>query len=420
MDGRFDLPNLSPGKYTVQAVVLHPYEGFSMVQTPVQGKVIEVRPGDRIRDFEIRVNPPADHAISGQVHDASGRPMRQLAVSTLSSQALTGDDGAFRLEGLDLMGSSSCPLVFGSQVTLSAVPVNSTNVTLVWPDKGGIRGMVSDANTGAKIPSFEVTVPIVRLSAAGAFCERPHVGVKGQDGTFSLTGLPEGEADIVISTETNGTQRFTTRVVAGAMSQLECQLKGPAILEGYTTLNGKPRQTWVILNGEWIYSNSKGYFKFYKHPDGDYTVWCFGDEYWHRYAEVKLKPGQTTRLDLDMGGSCTVTGSVMFAKGSAIGCHIRLASRPAPNGWDGGRPNPDERVLAMDYVRVSGGQYHLRNLPSGRYYLMAATSSPSTYQYKPMLSKVIELKEGDSLSLDLDLTTTDARSDFLISTGNGH
>jgi zinc transport system permease protein len=34
------------------------------------------------------VTPPADHAISGQVCEAGGQPLRQLAVSTLSSQSL--------------------------------------------------------------------------------------------------------------------------------------------------------------------------------------------------------------------------------------------------------------------------------------------------------------------------------------------
>jgi hypothetical protein len=409
-NGVFAMPNLSPGKYVIQAVLMHSYAGFSMVQTPVKGKLIEVGPGDRIQNFEIRVYPPAEHAISGQVRDAKGRPMRQLEVSALGSQTLTGEDGSFRLEGLDFIGASSCPLVFSHHVTIPAVPMNSTNINLVWPDKGGIRGTVRNASTGSSITSFEVSVPIVKLSEAGAFCERSHVAMKGgQDGTFSLTGLPEGEADIVISTEDRGTQRFVTRVVAGKMTELECRMKGPAILEGYTTLNGKPRPTWVILNGEWIYSNTKGHFQFHKQPDGDHTVWFFGDENWHRYADVTLRPGETTHLDMEVGGSCAVTGSVFFPQDSAHGCYIRLAERPAPDGWEGGRPNPTDRVLACTYVNESGGKFQLHNIPPGRYYLMVAPASPAEYRYKPVLSKVVELKEGESLSLDLDLTVPEKK-----------
>ena len=108
-----------------------------------------------------------------------------------------------------------------------------------------------------------------------------------------------------------------------------------------------------------------------------------------------------------MGGSCEVRGSIVFPDEESSCCMVRVTSKPAPDGWsDGGRPSPEEFVLSYDVVRQSGGKYRLREIPPGRWYLMAGIHRRFMNRYMLTMSRVIELKEGETLSLDLDLTET--------------
>lgn len=186
---------------------------------------------------------------------------------------------------------------------------------------------------------------------------------------------------------------------------------GPAVFEGRTTLDGKPQSTTIVIGDAWLRSNEDGTFRFDQFPNGDYTIWFPGSDYgegdgWnYRSAEVHLKSGETTRLEMELGGSCEVCGSVTFPKEDAS-CMVRLASKPAPGGWsDSGRPSPDEFVLAYSNAEHSGEEYRLRAIPPGRYYLMAGRRNRSfMHRYLLATSQVIELKEGETLSFHLDLT----------------
>ncbi|MDD5708030.1 MAG: hypothetical protein PHR35_19095 [Kiritimatiellae bacterium] len=67
------------------------------------------------------------------------------------------------------------------------------------------------------------------------------------------------------------------------------------------------------------------------------------------------------------------------------------------------RPNPEDSVLAIAYVRRSGESYMLRNIPPGRYWLMLGINAPHSYRSQVVFCKEVELEADRELSLDLSV-----------------
>ncbi|MBP7744810.1 MAG: carboxypeptidase regulatory-like domain-containing protein [Phycisphaerae bacterium] len=417
-NGAFELPDVYPGEYAI-IVYGAPPNGWHMFQVPVAGRVVDVKPGARVAGFEIRINPAEEFAISGRVRDARGNPVPRLFVATsictgFPWYAETNNAGEFRIEGLDGTGLTSFKVNFGHEgLALLNVPLNTRDLNLVMPDKGSIPGMVRDARTGAAVTDFEVEVPSVRLPDSGAVWERPQVQVeRGADGNFTISNVPAGEATVIVRAARFGAQRFTLPVAASRDNPLECKLVGPAVLTGRTTLDGAPRGVAIVIADKWLGSDENGAFRFDQFPNGDYTVWFPGGDYTEGYgcnyrsAAVQLRSGETTRLDMEVGGTCEVRGTVKFT-GDEPDCVVRIASKPGPDRWpDMGRPGPGDFVLAYCGVRQSGGEYRLRALPPGRYTLTVGRHRPELHVYVSALSRVVELKDGETLQLDLDVPPT--------------
>jgi len=417
-NGTFKLPDIFPGEYAV-IVYGAPPNGWHMFQVPVAGRVVDVKPGARVEGFEIRINPADEFAISGQVRDARGNAVPRLFVATAICTgfpwyAETNAAGEFRIEGLDGTGLTSFKVNFGHEgLALLNVPLNTRDLNLVMPDKGSIPGMVRDARTGAAVTDFEVEVPSVRLPDSGAVWERPQVQVEhGADGNFTISNVPAGEATVIVRAARFGAQRFTLPVAASRDNPLECKLVGPAVLEGRTTLDGAPRGVAIVIADKWLGSDENGAFRFDQFPNGDYTVWFPGGDYTEGYgcnyrsAAMQLRSGETTRLDMEVGGTCEVRGTVKFTDDEPD-CVVRIASKPGPDRWpDMSRPGPEDFVLAYCGVRQSGDEYRLRAIPPGRYTLTVGRHRPELHVYVSALSRVVELKDGETLQLDLDVPPT--------------
>ena len=88
---------------------------------------------------------------------------------------------------------------------------------------------------------------------------------------------------------------------------------------------------------------------------------------------------------------------------------MRVASKPAPDGWSSSSlPDPEDGVLAYDHVLRSGEEYRLGQVPAGRWYLMVGLSGGYVNGMTPIASREIELKDGEALELDFDLTESGA------------
>ncbi|MBN1510554.1 MAG: hypothetical protein JXB13_00935 [Phycisphaerae bacterium] len=234
-DGRFEIPAMAPGKYSI---IVYGPTSLKYRQIPIRGSTLDVKPGERVENFEIVLNPPEDFTVSGHVRDAKGNPVRGLFVWIGKGHEhpwwdSTDAEGAYHILGLDGIGETSFKIRFGyGGPAIPDVPLNAANVDIAIPDKGTIDGLVLDAETGEAIASYEIKVPIVRLAQGKAIWEEPPVEIeKRPDGTFRIADVPAGEATIEIRTEKLGTQQFTTRVQAGKVSALECVMQAPAASE---------------------------------------------------------------------------------------------------------------------------------------------------------------------------------------------
>jgi len=418
-NGVFDMPSVAPGKHRIIVYHRSPIGGDrSMQQVPVKRRFLEVKSGDRVEDFEIVVHPPEDFAIAGNVRDAAGNPMAGINVDTFIPHGRhwwtkTDDTGAFCLEGLDGIGQSSFKVHFNGvsgagsyKLNIPDVPLNTKDIELIIPDNGTIHGAVRNAKTGEAVTTYEVTVPVVNLLDSGAVWPEPHVEIeRNEDRSFSISNVPAGQVTVEVRAGWLGVQRFVTSIEADKTNPLECEMLGPAVFAGRTTMDGEPRRTTIVINGEWLGSDDAGNFSFDKFPNGTLMAWFWVHDGWHRSVEVNLKSGETTRRDVELGGSCEIGGTVKFPDDEESFCTVRLAAKDAPDGWyEFGRPAVEECVLAYSHVRESGDGYRLRGIPAGRWYLMAGKYRPSMHRSLLASSKVVELKERESLTVDFDLT----------------
>ena len=419
-DGIFDMPNAASGKYRIVVYKESSFGGDrSMQQVPIKGRFIQVESGEHVKNFEIVVNPAEDFTISGHVLNSEGSPMKGIVVDTFIPHGRhwwtkTDENGAFLIEGLDGMGQSSLKVHFNGilgagnyKLCIPEVPINTKDVDLIVPGTGSIQGTVRNAKTGELIPTYEISVPVVYLPDSEAVWEEPCVRIEvNEDGIFTISDIPAAEAVVEISANGLGAQRFTVPIEANKITPLDYEMEGPAVFAGKTTSKGKPRKTTIVINGEWVGTDDEGNFRFDKYPNGELQVWFFVYDGWHRTVEVNLKSGETTWLDMELDGTCDIHGKVILPDDEDF-CNIRLAGKPSPDGWyEFGRPGVEECVFTYSRVNVSGGEYQMKNIPAGQWYLMAGKYRPSMHRSILGASRFIELKEGESIRVDFDLTET--------------
>ena len=414
-EGRFSVAGVAPSLLEIQ---VGSKEG-NFYQYPVNRRRLDLASGNSPESIELVVRPADDFAIAGRVTDAAGRPLEHVWVDTYIPSGShwtdwTDKQGAFRLRGLDGIGTTTFSVGFNASGdwVLRDVPLNATNVHLIVPDEGQLLGSVFDAQTGKAVKKFEVEVVQFRCPDSGAVREKSYYRPRYlPDGRFELDGVPAGVATFDISAPGLGTQRFDVDVAAGAQTSATFEMKGPAVLEIDVAKDGDPTNVNLCAPGWKGGCTSNGHVRIDSGPNGKHRVWFF-DGYnssWQRSAEVELRSGETTRLAVDVGGTCEIRGKVVWPDEYAH-CEVRLASKPARDGWTTchGLPNPEEGVIAYDHVSRSGEEYRLGPVPAGRWYLMVGMDDRYVYRMTPIESREIELKDGETLELDFDLTESGA------------
>jgi hypothetical protein len=313
---------------------------------------------------------------------------------------------------LDGIGQSSVRLNFNGvpgaesyKLALRDVPVNAAGLTLKVPSNGSVAGQVRDAKTGAGVTDFDVTVPFVTLLDSGAVWEDPSIRIERRaDARFGLTNVPAGLATVEIRAGNLGAQRFTVEVEADATVSLDCEMRGPAVVAGTTALEGAPRKTTIVVNGEWLSSDDAGNYRFDSYPNGPLTLWFFMGDGWHRTAVIELVSGETVGLDMEMGGSAEIHGSIRF-EDTGVFHTVRLAANPSPDGWlEVGRPTPEEHVLAYAHVHPPAGDYLLRSIPPGRWHLMVGRYEPAMHRSVLVDARIVDVGPNSTTVVDYDFS----------------
>ena len=413
-EGRFTVAGLAPCLHEIHVGI--PEGHFH--QYPVNRRRLDLASGRAPEFLELVVRPAEDYAIAGRVTDAAGRPLEHVWVDTYNPSGSHWSDrtdaqGAFRLRGLDGVGTSTFAVGFkaSGDWVLRDVPMNATNVHLKVPDTTRLPGSVIDAQTGKAVKKFEVDVVRFRCPDSGAVCEKSYYRPRHlSDGRFELRGVPAGVATFDVSAPGLGTQRFDVEVAAGASTAATFEMKGPAVLEIDVAKDGVSTNVNLCAPGWKGGCTSNGHVRIDSGPNGKHRVWFFEDKNlsWQRSAEVELRSGETTHLAIDVGGTCEIRGKVVWPD-EYVYCAVRVASKPAPDGWTShGLPDPEDGVLAYDHVLRSGAEYRLSSVPAGRWHLMVGLDGRYEHRMTPIESREIELKDGETLELDFDLTASGA------------
>ncbi len=412
--GAFTLADAAPGYYRV--IVYRPMRSAdrNMQQVPLEGRFLEIRSGETIDDFIIRVHPPEAFAISGRVVDGAGNSIAGIGVDSFIPHGrhwwtTTGDDGAFRIDGLDGMGTSQFKVYFNDvpgaddfTLSLRDIAANAHDITMTVPDRGAIAVSVVDAATGASVEGFEIAVPVLRLPDSGAVWEKPQVQIAHElGGRCVVSDIPAGVATLEIRAGHLGAQRFEVSVRAHETASVECAMKGPAVVSGRTTLDGKPHKTTIVIGDEWLSSDDAGNYRFDAHPNGPLTMWFFMGDGWHRTATVDLASGSTVTQDMEMGGPGVIRGTMNYTDDGAFRT-IRVAAIPAPDGWyEFGRPSPEEHVLHYAHIHQPGGEYRLDNIPAGRWHFMVGRYEPAMHRAVLVESRIVEITDDTPIAIDI-------------------
>lgn len=412
--GAFTLANAAPGYYRVIVYRPMPSADRSMQQIPLEKRFLEIKSGETIDDFVIRVNPPEMFAISGRVVDANGKPIERIGVDSFIPHGRhwwyqTTADGAFRIDGLDGIGMSRLRVYFNDipgaesfKVYLSDVPVNTRDITFTIPGKGTIAGKAVNTRTNATVNTVEVSVPLVKLPDSGASWETPQVNIEHSgDGKFLLANVPAGIATVEVRAEGLGAQRFEVEVHADATTALDCRLRGAAIVEGNVTLDGKPHKTGIVIGDDWMSTDDAGHFRYDKYPNGPLTIWFFENDGWHRTATVNLLSGETVTQNMEMGGPGKIRGTIQYVDDGAFRT-VRVAAIPAPDGWyEFGRPSPEEQVLHYTHIHKPGSDYRLDNIPVGRWHFMVGRYEPAMHRAVIVESRIVEIEDETPIVIDI-------------------
>ena len=165
-DGAFSWANVAAGKHALQA-------------RPPSDRIAEplgfAMPADRdLGGLELVLREKAPGYIAGHVVDPDGRPVAGFPVNAILgsktvSRAATGEDGAFRLEGLGDAESYTITGYSGEHWTSrqAGVALYTTDVTIVAMKRGRIVGRVIDEATRRPIEHFEVRAVFIRTEPGG-------------------------------------------------------------------------------------------------------------------------------------------------------------------------------------------------------------------------------------------------------------
>src|SRR5688572_26774282 len=165
-DGAFSWTNVAAGKHVLAARV-----PSDRIAEPLAFTM----PSDRgVADLDLVLRQKAPGYIAGHVVDPEGRPVAGFPVNAMLgskpvARAATGEDGAFRLEGLGDAESYTITGYSGEHWSSrqAAVALYTTDVTIVAMKRGRIVGRVIDEATRMPIEHFEVRAVFIRTEPGG-------------------------------------------------------------------------------------------------------------------------------------------------------------------------------------------------------------------------------------------------------------
>jgi hypothetical protein len=386
-EGRFRIAGLVPGaavSLSVQAPGLR--GGLSSVRLPLEGSPALVA---------IQLEPAA--ALAGRLTDAKGRPIAGAVVTLQeppSPRVLTGDDGRFLLDGLAPGRREAVALrPGGRRLARAAVDLREgpNRLDLTTPPGLPISGRVVDEQ-GAPVPA-------ARLFLEGEDPEDRWLAVGAEDGSFRLTGIPEGDYRLsVLAAGFAQPEPRPVRIAGAPLHGLTLRVGRGGSITG-SLIGLAPRDlNGLVIRARAARSQRLGLAD----PDGRYLISDVPPGHWEvtvqtgtgrqALGSVDVVPGKETVLDLRLTSGITLTGRLLVdgrpASGTLLATAADLSEARDRGGWS---------------PTGADGAFTVAGLTPGSYLLLAVVDNALW----PV--KTVELTADREISIEIATGTVTGR-----------
>lgn len=249
VSGRFELPGLAPGTWTVGLVAGDRGHGAPPAPDP---RTVTIEEGETL---EVDLRLPAAHGVtvSGTVRRGGGAVAGAMVLftPTITGPSRSGEtaaDGRYEVDGLS-PGEYSV-LVLGLEKRLT-IPVGTRGLRHdVELPAGDVRGRVLDATTrepveGAAVRAYSVSGESLGKPISG--------GVSGADGGYVVSGVDDGDLALQVDMEGYATETRRVRVSGGGLDGQDFYLMpGSAISGRIVDVAGRPvaGATFTLRDGQ--------------------------------------------------------------------------------------------------------------------------------------------------------------------------
>jgi protocatechuate 3,4-dioxygenase beta subunit len=355
-----------------------------------QPKPVEIPEGEDLEGIEILLSQGA--VVEGHVTGSNGRPLAGALVQVAPRPApvpeiglptaQTGQDGAYRLEGVPpgRRSLSAEHPEHPSAVAEVEVRPGTNALDLRLEDGWEVSGQVVDGG-GRPVPGARVTVSSKSSSRQA---------VSGADGAFRVTAVSEGRSRVEAEKEGYAPARpgVEVQVADGPVSGVEVRLDpGGAIVGrilglGHEDLSRLEISASGPAGGAAGRIDPSGAYRVDTLPAGEWVVTAHLPGGRETHARVTLAPGaQEAALDLRFGGDLSLTGVVV------------QDGRPVP-----GAPVAVRRLeggASGSGVSDPQGRFEVDGLEAGTYEVLVLRKGDGPFR------QLVELRSDQDVVLDL-------------------
>lgn len=462
-EGRFSFGSLAPGRYTISAT--HPgYVNQGPGGGGSRTRTVVVAPGQNVDDYTVMLNPGS--VITGHITDAASKPLAGVTVQVLKrryqsggpglseeSTAQSNKAGEYRIASLmpgkyylRAMFSEPPPTKPGANLAYvptyyPGTPDQASSVPLVLrpgEELAGmdlilklqhtftVKGRVVDALTKLPVPESELTVAPSERNGAS-----PYNATGDAKGNFELHGIPAGDyivmAQKASESENSGNKsgRKSIHVEDANLNGVEILIARGVEVSGRIRVEGKASLALSQMLGTLESTDGAatesvgevdnasvkpdGSFAFHDVPEGSYRIdfspipQGFFMKADAGETAITVTRGQPLRgLDLVISsGAARIKGTALNDQQPVAGAAVVLV--PAA----GRRSEPG---FFKHAVTDRQGRFSLQGIVPGDYEVLAfeemqrgAFMDPDFLAEYEGRGKEVTLKDGDDLSLELDV-----------------